>query len=60
MKTIKALTAFASLTYSAASGQVISCPDDFAEDMIRAGYAVEIPVEPEPEQKPHKTARKRK
>lgn len=60
MKTIKAITAFASLTYSAASGQEITCSDDFAEDVIKAGYAVEIPGEPEPEQKPQKTARKRK
>jgi len=59
MKTVKALTAFAGLEYSAASGQVITCPDDFADDVIRAGYAVEIPAEPVPEDKPKKTAKRK-
>ena len=60
MKTIKALTAFASLTYSAASGQEITCSDEFAEDMIRAGYAAEVKADPEPKQMPKKTERKKK
>lgn len=63
MKKITALVAFAGLNYSAGPGQEITCSDEFAADMIRAGYAVaseEDKKEPEPEQKPKKTARKKK
>lgn len=60
MKTIKALIAFAGLDYSAASGQEITCSDEFAADVINAGYAVEVSGNPEPEPKPKKTERKKK
>ena len=61
MKTIKALVAFAGPEYAASSGQELTCSDEFAADMIRAGYAVEIAaVEPEPEAEPKKTAKRKK
>lgn len=59
MKLIKALTAFAGYDYSAASGQVIACSEEFADDMIRAGYAVEVSAEQPEAEKPTKTAKKR-
>lgn len=60
MKTIRALVAFASPEYAASSGQVLTCSDEFAADVIRAGYAEEIPAKPEPEDKPKKTAKRTK
>lgn len=42
---VKAKKGFAGLMYSAAPGQVIDCPEDVAEDLIRAGYAEETTEE---------------
>ena len=45
MKTLRALKCFATLKVAPAEGQVFSCPDDEAEDLIRAGYAEEVETE---------------
>lgn len=44
---IKALCSFATLSFSAAPGQVYTCSEELAEDLIRAGYAVKAGKEPE-------------
>jgi len=45
MKIIKALKSFAGAKYSASSGQIITCPEGFAQDMIDAGYAEKVILE---------------
>ena len=55
---VKALVAFAGLSFSAASGEVVDLPEATAEEMIRAGYAV--PVEGEAPKKAAKKATKKK
>lgn len=39
---LKAKVSFAGRTVSAGMGQEFNCPDDVAEDLIRAGYAEKV------------------